>query len=314
MAVDGLTRAVIDAMSEFFPKGAGGWDAVEVRRVLEEAPPLEEEPLPVARVEDRAAGDVPVRVYWPDGDGPRQGPDGDGGWPVVVYFHGGGFTVGSLDSHDGVCRQLCAGSGAVVVAVGYRLAPEHPYPAAVEDAYAATRWVHRHAAELGADPGLLVVAGDSAGGNLATVTCLKARDEGGPLIRLQVLVYPATDAAQDSPSYAENGEGYFLTAAHMRWFWDCYQPTRDRRAEPYSSPGRADLRGLPPALVITAEHDPLRDEGEAYARSLEEAGVAVRSIRYDGMFHGFFGMGTVLPAAKEAAEQVCVAIREGTGQ
>ncbi|NUR87318.1 MAG: alpha/beta hydrolase, partial [Nonomuraea sp.] len=204
---------------------------------------------------------------------------------------------------------ICAGAEAVVVAADYRLAPEHPYPAAVDDAYAVTRWAHEHAAELGADPARLVVAGDSAGGNLATVTCLRARAEGGPPIAAQVLVYPATDGTAHWPSYDENGEGHFLTTAHMEWFWDCYQPDRGRRGEPYSSPLRADVRGLPPALVITAGHDPLRDEGEAYAAHLRDAGVETRSLRYDGLFHGFFGTGAFLPAAQEAMDQVCETIR-----
>ncbi|NRQ34352.1 alpha/beta hydrolase [Nonomuraea sp. NN258] len=314
MAVDEVTRAVIEAMSAFFPKGAGGWDAAEVRRTLAEAPPLETEPRPVGQVVDRLAGNVPVRVYSPP-EGAQGGAGDGGGRPVVVYFHGGGFTICSLDTHDAVCRDICAGAEAVVVSVDYRLAPEHPYPAAVEDACAATRWAHEHAAELGGDPGRLVVAGDSAGGNLATVVCLKARDErAGPPISLQVLIYPVTDADQDTPSYRENGTGYFLTAAHMRWFWDCYQPDPARRAEPYSSPVHADLSGLPPALVLTAEHDPLRDEGEAYARLLGFAGVPAHGVRYDGMFHGFYGfygMGAVLPAAKEASELVNSVIRTG---
>ncbi|GGT29709.1 alpha/beta hydrolase [Nonomuraea spiralis] len=308
MAVDEPTRAVIDLMSEFFPKGQGPWDPVEARRVLASVPAPE--PLPLDRVEERDAAGVPVRVYWPPETGPADDtPAGTAARPLVVYFHGGGFTLGSLDSHDGVCRQICAGAGAVVVAADYRLAPEHPYPAAVEDALAVTRWAAEHADALGADPGALVVAGDSAGGNLATVTCLRAREEGGPPIVLQVLVYPATDATRHWPSYDQNGEGYFLTTAHMRWFWDCYQPDEGRRGEPYGSPLGADVRGLPPALVITAGHDPLRDEGEAYARHLRHSGVETESIRYEGLFHGFFGTGPILPAAGDAMDRVCAAIR-----
>ncbi|WP_219471449.1 alpha/beta hydrolase [Nonomuraea rhizosphaerae] len=303
MAVDELTRAVIDAMSALFPDvGAKVTDPVEARRIIAEMPPMESEPVEIGRVEELVAGTVPVRVYRPEGEPADR--------PVVVYFHGGGFTICTLDTHDNICRMLCAGAGAVVVSVDYRLAPEHPYPAAVEDAHAATAWVHEHARELGADPAKLVVAGDSAGGNLATVTCLKARDEGGPPILFQVLVYPCTDAAQNRPSYEENGEGYFLTKANMRWFWDCYQPDPARRAEPYSSPINADVSGLPPALVLTAEHDPLRDEGEAYAARLKDAGVETELVRYDGMFHAFFGLGALLPAAQEAADKVCTTIKE----
>lgn len=298
--MDPLTRAVIDAMTEAFPKiGTEVFDAVEARRILADMPPLEAEP--VGRVEDRNAGDVPIRIYW---------PDAEGALPIVVYFHGGGFTLCDLDTHDGICRALCAGAEVIVVSVDYRLAPEHPYPAAPDDAYAATQWVYEHAAELGGDPGRLAVAGDSAGGNLATVTCLRARDLGGPPIGFQLLIYPVTDAAMDSPSHKENAEGFFLTAAHMRWYWDSYHPTADRRAEPYSSPLNADLRGLPPALVMTAEHDPLRDEGETYAVRLREAGVEVETVRYDGMFHGFFGLTAFLPAAQEAMDRSVTAIQE----
>ncbi|MEV4891687.1 alpha/beta hydrolase [Nonomuraea sp. NPDC055795] len=304
MAVDESTRMVIDVLTGVFPKiGTEVFDAEEARRILAGAPAMAAEPYPVGGVEDRMAGEVPVRVYRPEGDGPH---------PVVVYFHGGGFTLCTLDTHDGICRTLCAGARAIVVSVDYRLAPEHPYPAAVEDAYAATAWVHEHAAELGGDAARIAVAGDSAGGNLAAVTCLKARDSGqGPPIRFQLLVYPVTDSAMDTPSHDENGEGYFLTNAHMRWYWDNYQPDLARRAEPYCSPIRADAHGLPPAMVITAEHDPLRDEGEAYADKLRAAGGEARTLRFEGMFHGFFGMDAFLPAAKSASEHACAALREG---
>ncbi|MFI6295098.1 alpha/beta hydrolase [Nonomuraea sp. NPDC050790] len=307
MAVDEGTRLVIDVLTDVFPKiGTEVLDAAEARRILAQAPPMAAEPYPVGGVEDRMAGEIPVRVYRPEGEGPH---------PVVVYFHGGGFTLCTLDTHDGVCRTLCAGANAVVVSVDYRLAPEHPYPAAAEDAYAATMWAYEHAAELGGDAGRLAVAGDSAGGNLAAVTCLKARDAGGsPPISFQLLVYPVTDAAMDTPSHQENGEGYFLTNAHMRWYWDNYQPDPARRGEPYCSPIRADTHGLPPALVITAEHDPLRDEGEAYAGKLRAAGGAARTLRFEGMFHGFFGLDAFLPAAKSASEQACAALRDGLGQ
>ncbi|NUR85122.1 MAG: alpha/beta hydrolase [Nonomuraea sp.] len=306
MPVDPLTRAVIDVMSQVFPKmGTEVFDAPQARAILAQAPKLDVEPPAVGGIEERLAGDIPVRVYTPEGPGPH---------PIVVFFHGGGFVICTLDTHDWTCRTLCRDAGAVVVSVDYRLAPEHPYPAAVDDAYAATRWVHEHAAELGGDPERLAVAGDSAGGNLAAVTSLRARDEGWPGIRFQLLVYPCTDAAQDSASITENGQGYFLTADHMRWFWDCYQPDPARRGEPYSSPINADLRGLPPALVVTAEFDPLRDEGEQYGRLMEEAGNQVESVRFDGMFHGFFTLaGDVLPATREATDLACAALRRGLG-
>jgi acetyl esterase len=198
----------------------------------------------------------------------------------------------------------------VVLSVDYRLAPEHRFPAAAEDAYAATAWAFAHAAELGAVPSRLAVAGDSAGGNLAAVVPLMARDRGGPPLRSQVLVYPAVDCAQNTPSCRDNGEGYFLTAAHMRWYWEQYLGAADG-AHPYASPLRAtDLRGLPPAYVVTAEFDPLRDEGEAYAQRLRDAGVPVIVRRYDGMFHGFFSLADLLPAAREANVAVFAALRE----
>ncbi|NUT45571.1 MAG: alpha/beta hydrolase [Thermoactinospora sp.] len=301
MTVEPTTRAVIDAMTELFPRvGVNVHDAVEARQVIAQIPPLEATPQPVHAVEDRKAGEIPVRVYWP---GPQQG------LPILIYFHGGGFSLCTLDTHDNVCRALCADAGVIVVSVDYRLAPEDPYPAAVDDAYAATRWAHEHADELGGDPGRLIVAGDSAGGNLAAVTCIRSRDEGGPPIAFQVLVYPATDAAMDSSSHRENAEGYFLTGDAMRWYWNNYMPDPLRREEPYCSPINADLHDLPPALVLTAQYDPLRDEGEAYGARLREAGVRARTVRFDGMFHGFFGLGALLPAAKEAMAVVCEAVR-----
>jgi acetyl esterase len=259
----------------------------------------------VASVADRAAdgpaGAVPVRVYTPHGSPP---------FPVVVWFHGGGWVLGSIEEHETVCRQLCEGAGAVVVSVGYRLAPEHRFPAAAEDCYAATVWAAAHAAELGGDAGRLAVAGDSAGGNLAAVVALMARDRGGPPLRFQLLVYPVTDGTMGSSSMRENGEGYFLTAEAMRWFWDHYAPDPADRSNPYAAPlAAADLAGLPPALVITAEFDPLRDEGETYGARLREAGVPVAVSRYDGMIHGFFTSGALFDAAGKAVAEASAALR-----
>jgi len=240
------------------------------------------------------AGEMAIRVYTPAGRRPQ---------PVLVYFHGGGWTIGDLDTHDGVCRELAAAIPAIVVAVDYRLAPEHRFPAAADDALAATRWVSAHASELGADPARLAVGGDSAGGNLAAVVALRARDDGGPRIAFQLLVYPAVDSDFDRASYRENGDGYLLTTALMHWFWNHYEPDVSKRTHPWASPLRAStLRGLPPALVITAEYDPLRDEGEAYAAQLNEAGVPAEVRRFDGMIHAFFQMSPVF-------EQGAVAIR-----
>ncbi|RSN67539.1 alpha/beta hydrolase [Actinomadura sp. WAC 06369] len=296
MPLDPLAAKIADAMTATFPRiGTEVSDAAEARRILAAAPRPDLDPIPAAAVEDRvidAPLPVPVRIYRPDSPAPV---------PVVVFFHGGGFVLCGLDSHDRTCRALAADTGMIVVSVDYRLAPEHPFPAAVEDAGAAVAWAHANAAALGGDPGRLAVAGDSAGGNLAAVACLDARDSGGPPIRFQLLVYPVTDAARDSPSYREFAAGPFLTADHMRWYWERYLPDPARGADPRASPLRApDLAGLPPACVITGECDPLRDEGEAYAARLVDAGVAVRARRFDGAFHGFYGLDHVLPAAREA--------------
>ena len=221
--------------------------------------------------------------------------------PVVVFFHGSGFVICNLDTHDLICRQLCKSSGAIVVSVDYRLAPEHKFPAATDDCLAATRWVAEHAREFGGDASRMAVAGDSAGGNLAAVTALRLRDEGGPALRGQLLVYPVTDyCVPPKPSFAERGDGFGLTDTTMRWFWGHY--LRDERdgEHPHASPLRAaTLRGLPPAYVITAEYDVLRDEGELYARRLADEGVSVTLERFSDMNHGFiFWVGVIDPATE----------------
>jgi acetyl esterase len=216
---------------------------------------------------------------------------------------------GTLDTYDPLCRALAAAVPAVVVSVDYRLAPEHRYPAAVEDAYAATMWASRNAAGLGGSQDQLAVAGDSAGGNLAAVVALGARDRGGPPIAFQLLVYPVMDAAADTASRREYAEGFYLTAAGMRWYWDHYLGGADGAA-PDASPLRAAfLGGLPPATVITAEHDVLRDEGEAYAARLGEAGVAATVRRYPGVVHGFFRWRAVTEAADAALREAAAAVR-----
>jgi acetyl esterase len=262
-----------------------------------------EEPVPVAEVVDRAipgpGGDLPVRIYTPDAPGPR---------PLIAYFHGGGFVFCSLDTHDNTCRRLANATGGVVVSVDYRLAPEHCFPAPLDDCYAAAVWAHEHAAELGADADRLVVGGDSAGGNLAAATALMARDHGGPPIRFQLLVYPVVDAACDAASYVENAEGYFLEAQAMRWFWQQYLGPDGDGSDPLATPLRADLAGLPPALVVTAEFDPLRDEGEAYAAALRAAGVDASATRYDGMIHGFWSMPMFFPEADQATREIATAL------
>jgi acetyl esterase len=258
----------------------------------------------VADVADRTvpgpAGALPVRVYTPEGEAP---------FPIVVFFHGGGWVVGTLDSYDPLCRALAAATPAVVVSVDYRLAPEHRWPAAVEDAYAATLWASRNAAALGGAQHRLAVAGDSAGGNLAAVVALGARDRGGPAIAFQLLVYPALDAAGDTASWRQHADGFQLTAAGMRWYWDHYLGGADGTA-PDASPLRAAfLGGLPPALVVGAEHDILRDEGEAYAARLREAGVEATATRQEGMVHGFLRWRAVTPTADHALQEAAAALR-----
>jgi acetyl esterase len=241
------------------------------------------QPEPVADIVDKTisgpAGDIPIRIYTPDGHGL---------FPIVVYFHGGGWVLGSLEVVHGPCTVIANRAHAVVVSIDYRLAPEHPFPAAVEDCYAATKWVADNAALLNGDTERIAVAGDSAGGTLAAVVALMARDQGYPSLAYQLLIYPATDVRYDTASYAANGQDYFLTTDLMKWFHRHYLLSEDQAEDWRASPLRAaDLSGLPPAHVITAEFDVLRDEGEAYAARLQEAGVEATIRRYQGQIHAF---------------------------
>jgi len=260
----------------------------------------------VARVDDHAvpveAGNITVRSYTPAGGGP---------FPALVFFHGGGWVIGDVDTHDGICRSLANAAGCVVASVDYRLAPEHKYPAAAEDAFAATRWIAREGARLGVDTGRLAVGGDSAGGNLAAAVALMARERGGPELALQVLVYPVTHHAFDTNSYQKHADGYLLTRDAMRWFWAHYLRRAEDGAQPHASPLLArSLEGLPPALVITAEYDPLCDEGEAYAARLGQAGVPVTLTRYAGMIHGFIRMINLVDKARAARDEIAGALRK----
>lgn len=257
-----------------------------------------EEIVPVASVRDTtvdgASGPLQARIYRPEGDGP---------FPTVAYFHGGGWVIGDLDTHDNMCRDLCRGASAVVVAVDYRLAPEHPFPAGVEDAVAATRWVVAHAAELGGNA-TVGVAGDSAGGNFAAVVAQQLRDAGNAPAA-QFLIYPAVDhATADYPSLAQNAKGYFLETATMAWFYNHYAGTIGNTMDPRLAPLRhTDLTRLPPAVVVTAEFDPLRDSGMAYAQALQAAGNQAEHMAGPGMIHGFFDMGRWSPAAQAIAQR-----------
>ena len=295
--LDELDKLGLPSLHELPPAKARALAAADVEAFGPEEP--------VAETHDRTIPgpyrEIPIRVYVPEGDGP---------FPVFVYFHGGGWVVGSVATHDCTCRQMANAAGSMVVSVDYRLAPEHKFPAAVDDAYAATAWVFDNAKSLGADPHRVALGGDSAGGNLAAAVCLTARDRASFAPVLQVLIYPILDYNLNTPSYRENAEGYLLTRATMEWFWECYLEEEEDGSHPHASPLRAeDLSGLPAALVITAEYDPLRDEGEAYAARLRDAGVPVTLTRYDGMIHAFFRRTARFDKAKAAMQEVADAMR-----
>jgi acetyl esterase len=259
---------------------------------------------PMAHEEDRhipgLVADIPVRIYRPKEETGA----------ALVYFHGGGWVLGNLDTHNNQCRSLAQASGCVVVAVDYRVAPEHRFPAAAEDAYAAATWVGEHAGALDLTAGKLAVGGESAGGNLAAVVCLMARDRGGPAIRRQWLAYPVTDHAFDTPSYSEMDSGFGLERETMRWFWAHYLGPDEDGSNPYASPLRAaSLEGLPPAIIVTAEYDVLRDEGNAYATRLREAGVSVELRVFAGVNHAFLGM--PIDAAPRAFADIGSLLRAG---
>jgi acetyl esterase len=290
--LDPQAAAYLDRLREL--EASPYWEIGPVaarRRMDDDAPALFGEADAIASIVDADADGVPVRIYRAD----------DRELPGLVWFHGGGWTIGSLDSHDRLCRTLAARCGCALVSVDYRLAPEHPYPAAVEDAWTATLWASRRFAGL-------AIGGDSAGGHLAAVVAVRARDRGLALA-LQALVYPATDGGLDTPSFREHADVPNLTREVMHWFWDQFCPV-ERRAEPEASVLRAlDLRGVAPAFVLTAEYDVLRDEGEAYARRLLDAGVPVMLTRYEGQIHGFLRMPAVIERAREAIDQVAESVR-----
>jgi acetyl esterase len=277
----------------------------EFRRMMLDGLAQRSESESVAVIENRfAAGPsapIPVRVY--------RSSQTDR-LPVLVYFHGGGWVGGNLDTHDGLCRAIANASDCAVVSVDYRLAPEHKYPAAADDAFAATCWVQKHAPSLGVDGHRLAVGGDSAGGNLAASVAQMARDRGNPLPRLQILLYPIIDYDLTTTSYSEFAEGYLLTRAAMHWFWRQYLSRVEDAQQPYVAPIKAkDLSRLSPALVITAEFDVLRDEGEAYVERLRAAGVPAEHTRYNGMIHGFMPRLKLFDAARVAVTQVATALK-----
>ncbi|HEX3708078.1 MAG TPA: alpha/beta hydrolase [Mycobacteriales bacterium] len=260
----------------------------------------------------RSVEDITV----PGADGPRAArvyrPDADGALPTMVFFHGGGFVIGDIETHDDQARLICRDGAMVVVSIDYRLAPEHPFPAGYEDCLAATRWAADNVATLGDDADRLVVGGDSAGGNLAAAVALTCRT-GGPALAAQFLIYPGVDFAEDAdyPSRVENAEGYFLTAEDMLWFSGLYLPADADTSDPRMSPIRAtDLAGVAPAVLGVGEFDPLRDEDLAYGKALADAGVRVVVRRYDGLIHGYFGLGTFSAAAADATTDMINALRD----
>lgn len=298
MSLDPQIAALLPSLNEGFPRvetmtGAAARAAIRARYT---APA---HPLPMRSVTDEYAsgphGEIPVRVYRPAAAGPLA---------TLVFAHGGGFVFCDKDSHDGLCRRLANQMPAVVVSVDYRCAPEHRWPAAAHDMFLATCWAVRQARTLGGDPSRVIVCGDSAGGNLAAVTTLMARDMGGPALAGQILIYPVVDANFDTDSYRRYANGYYNTRAAMQWYWDQYLPDHALRTYPYAAPLRADLTGLPAAVVVTARYDPPCSEGEAYARALQKAGVPVRYRLYDNAIHGFMTMPS-LDLAAAALERLC---------
>jgi acetyl esterase len=299
MALHPQARAVLDAQQAAGALAGPDSSPREARRIYNSAPDFSGPREPVAAVEDTViagpGGDLGIRIYSPGSPTPV---------PALVYFHGGGWVMGSIDAVDAPLRALTNRAGCLVCSVDYRLAPEHRFPAAFDDARAAFGWVVNHAASVGADASRVAVGGDSAGGNLAAAIALAERD-GGPRVSAQVLIYPVLDHDFDRPSYLANAEGFGMTRDSMKWYWDHYVPDTNRRSDPLASPLRApDLTGLPPALIVTAEHDVLRDEGEAYAARLRDAGVSVTLSRYEGMMHGFWRTAGAVDAGQRVIEEI----------
>ncbi|MEZ5894039.1 MAG: alpha/beta hydrolase [Parvularculaceae bacterium] len=305
MALDPQTKALLDAMNAMEGPKLYEMPVADARIALE-AISIENgsAPQPVGKVEDRridgSAGPIPVRIYWPESRAD--------GLPILMFYHGGGFALGNLDSHDNLCRILCNDAHVIVVSVDYRRPPELPFPAAPDDCYAAFEWTAEHAAELGGDIARIAVAGDSAGGNLSAVVCLMAKEKSGPKVAYQVLCYPGVQMDPDykTRSRADFGGGeYFLSHSDVRWLKDMYLQKQEDLKNPHASPLLAkDLSGLPPALVITAGYDMLRDEGKEYADRLRAAGVDTEYLDFEGTIHGFISFNRVLDAGKEALDLI----------
>ncbi|MDX6633899.1 MAG: acetyl esterase [Solirubrobacterales bacterium] len=306
--IHALISLAARARSDSLAEGADPAEA-RVQRRAEAAIVAERPTIPMARVEaveiPGPVGTIPARLYVP------RTPD-EGPLPLLVYFHGGGWVIGDLETHDSPCRFLAAHSGAQVLAVDYRLAPEHPFPAAAEDAFAAYAWASANAGRLGTEPARIAVGGDSAGGNLAAAVCLMARDEGAPPPAMQVLIYPVTDTGRELPSRQTFREGFLLTSRDMAYYEDRYLPPGTDRGDPRVSVLQAtDLSGLPPAYVATAGFDPLRDEGDAYALRMREAGVRVALHRHPGLVHTFVNLTAISPTSRAAMLEACGALHMG---
>jgi acetyl esterase len=304
MTLDPQTKAILDAFASMPAVDFSTIGAQEYRAMMN-GPSMFAPGDAVARIENRSipgpGGELPIRLYY--------GVEGKDPLPITVFFHGGGFVIGNLDSHDNICRCLARRAECLVVSVDYRLAPEAKFPAAVKDACAALAWVHRNHRELGGDAARIAVAGDSAGGNLAAVAAQHWRDH-GPALCHQLLLYPLTDWRADTESYRHYAKDYFLTWEMMNWFTRQYLPDEKAADDLRASPLRSrDLSGLPSATVITAEYDPLRDEGEAYAKAMRAAGVAVELHRWPGQIHGFASMLGVLDAADRALGTAAAGLR-----
>ncbi len=308
MPLDPQAQAVLEHLAGMGARPYHAMTVAEARRAMAGYAKLGGRPAPVQRIEDRGVygpgGTIPVRLYVP-----ASGPP----FPALVFFHGGAFVTGSIATHEPMCRALANGSGCVVISADYRLAPEHKFPAAVEDCYAVTCWAAENAAALGIDAGRIAVGGDSAGGTLAAVVARWARDRGGPPLAFQLLLYPVTDYLPDLPSRRENRQP--ISNDDLVWVWRHYLNAPEDGTDPSAVPLRAaDLRGLPPALVLTAEYDPLRDEGNLYAERLQAAGVPTTLVQYDGMTHGFLSLAGVIDRGKAALAQAAAALRSALGR
>ncbi len=306
MPLDPQAKALLDSIEQSGAPPLNAYSAIEAREVYDKASELVRGSPPEPHVIQSIlipgpTSDLKALVYRPNYNSPL---------PVLVYFHGGGYTIGSLKSHDGVCRTLCVEAQCIIISVDYRLAPEHKYPAAADDAWVATKWITANAESLGIDENCIAVGGDSAGGNLAAVVCLKAKAAGAPQIVFQLLIYPGTEMTCAFPSHETFGKGYRLTKELIAWFYEHYFAATDDISHWQASPINAvDFSGLPPAFVLSAGYDPLQDENRAYAKKLEQAKVSVKLSHYEGMMHGFITMPGAIDKAKEALSECATQLR-----